>query len=139
METKNNLSLRDEQKVEALERMKILKLHPNPIREFKSGKLNMSESGGILYHLEEEEEKIVKIFEEKHGCVVYHLIKSFTGFGTLLALLYVGKEKEEWEQDKEDLKEGYAFCYVENLADKWCSEFGTIGVKPQFGGVARTC
>jgi hypothetical protein len=36
------------------------------------------------------------------------------------------------------LKDGYACAYVMNLDDEWCSEFGSIGIKPQFGGVVRT-
>jgi hypothetical protein len=57
--------------------------------------------------------------------------------GEMLSLLYVSKDREEWESDRDDLQYGYAYAYVINLDDDWCSEFGTIGIKPQFGGLAR--
>ena len=37
----------------------------------------------------------------------------------------------------DDLKDGYAFCYVKNIDDDFCSEFGTIAFKSIFGGVCR--
>jgi len=46
--------------------------------------------------------------------------------------------EEEWERDREDLKENLAFVRVENLQDRCFSEFGTIGVMGSMGGVLRT-
>ncbi len=130
---------KQEQKQEALSRMKLLKMHENPIREFdKDDLLNQSEHGGKLYWLDDEQSKRVKDFEQKYNAVVYHVIHSYTDIGEMLALLYVSKDKEEWEADRDDLQYGYAFAYVINLDDEWCSEFGTIGIKPQFGGLVRT-
>lgn len=46
----NVLSINEQQKLEAVERMKLLKLHPNAIREFtEEKKLNKSEGMGILF------------------------------------------------------------------------------------------
>ena len=46
---------------EGVKRMKMLKILPNPIKEFKKhGKLNLSEVRGMLYWLDEEQEKMVK-------------------------------------------------------------------------------
>ena len=132
--------MRMAQKNEAIERMKILKLHPNAVREFvDEGKLNCSENGmGALFWLSDEDAKYVRAMEEKTDCLVYHVVKSVTQFGTLLTMLYVSKDEEEWERDKEELKsEGYACAYVENLDDEYCSEFGGVIVQPIFGGVRR--
>lgn len=130
---------RQEQKIEAIARMKMLKLHGNPIREFEQDDvLNQSEHGGILYWLDEKQKELVKKFEEKHQAVVYHVIHNYTDIGEMLALLYVSNEKSEWEYDRDDLKGGYPCAYVINLDDDWCSEFGSIGIKPQFGGLVRT-
>lgn len=42
--------MKEQQKQEAIERMKLLKLDSNVIKEFaKEGVINMSENGGILY------------------------------------------------------------------------------------------
>ena len=126
------------QKQEALERMKMLKLHGNIIKEFdKEGIVNLSESGGFLYWLDSNQQAIVDEFETEHDALVYHVIHDCTEFGELYSLLYVSKYEEEWEDDRNDLKDGYALVYVKNMDDDFCSEFGSIGVKPQFGGLVR--
>ncbi len=130
---------REQKKVEALKRMAFLQLHPNTLKEFKQNVVNYSESYGILYWLDEKWTTLVKDFEIKHKALVYHVIHNYTEFGELLTLLYVGDDQDEWENDWEDLKLGYACAYVVNLDDDWCSEFGSVGIKPQFGGLVRTC
>lgn len=128
-----------EQKNEAIRRMKLLKLHENPIREFEEkGRLNLSENGGILYWLDEKQQEYVKEFERKYNGLVYHVIRDFRECGETLSFLYVTDSAREWEYDRDDLKQGYAFAYVKNLDDDLCSEFGSIGIKPQFGGLVRT-
>ena len=77
-------------------------------------------------------------FEEEYNAVVYHVIHSHTNFGELLSLLYVSEHEEEWEYDREDLEEGIAVAYVENLTYWDCSEMGSIGIEPRNGGLART-
>ncbi len=130
--------LKTAQKAEALKRMKTLKIMKQPIKEFEEeDKLNLSEHIGILYWLDEEEEKMVKEFEDKNMATVYHVIKSLTSIGLMYSLMYVSQYPEEWEQDNEDIKEGIALCYVVNKDMPDCSEFGSIGIKPMNGGVAR--
>ena len=126
------------QKQEALERMKMLKLHGNIIKEFdKEGIVNLSENGGFLYWLDSDQQAIVDEFEAEHDALVYHVIHDFTELGELYSLLYVSKYEEEWEDERTDLKDGYALVYVKNVNDDFCSEFGSIGIKPQFGGLVR--
>lgn len=129
---------RQEQKIEAIARMKMLKLHTNAINEFdKEDILNLSENDGILFWLDEKQMKLVKSFELKHNAVVYHVIHNYTEFGELLSFLYVSKNKDEWGYDRDDIKHGYVVAYVLNLDDDCCSEFGSIGIKSQFGGLVR--
>lgn len=140
------MMIAEAQKVEALLRMKKLDLHENAIREFKEeGKLNLSEGAkvfdvpvGVLYWLNEEEQKMVDEFEKEYGGKVYHVIKTNTSFGLLYSMLYVSKHPEEWEDDDESLEEGYAFAYVKNATDDFLSELGEIMIRPAFGGVVRT-
>ena len=127
-----------EKKTEAIARMKMLKLHENPIREFeKENKLNLSEHGGMLYWLSDEQKAMVKDFEEENNALVYHVIHNYMDFGELLTFLYVSDYKEEWKLDRNDLKQGYALAYVKNIDDDFCSEFGSVEIKPQFGGLVR--
>ncbi len=139
-------TLKEQQKTEALERMKMLKIMGRVCNEFRqSGRVNYSERqnpvfDGILYWLDNEDKyvKIVKDFEERTGYLVYHAQLTHTGFGDLLALLYVSDRPSEWDEDKYMLKQGDAVAYVHNLTDEHLSETGLIGVAPRNGGITRT-
>lgn len=123
---------------ECLERMEILKLSKQCISAFKNGKIWESESIGALYEVNEEEQEIINNFEKEHeGYKVYHLIHNITEFGELYNIFYVSNVEDEWEQDKEDLKQNYAFVYVYNKSADWCSEFGSIAIKKNIGGLIR--
>ena len=131
--------MKAKQRTEALKRMEMLKLHENAIDEFKKlSLLNQSELGGILYWVEGDMERKIREWEEKTGNLVYHVIHDYTEFGELLSLLYVSQYEEEWEMERDDLVNGYPLAYVMNLTDDWCSEYGSIGIRPQWGGVVRT-
>ena len=131
---------KETRKIEAIKRMKILKLHPNCINEFiEEDKLNLSDGIGILYWLDDEQMKIVEDFETENNVTVYHAIHNFTEFGELLSLLYVCDYTEEWDYENDDLSTyGYVYAYVKNLTCDYCSESGTIVVKPMNGGLIRT-
>ena len=133
-------NLREKQKQEAIERMKMLKIYTQAIKEFeKENVINVSEHGGILFWLDDEQQEMVKRFEEKYNAVVYHVIHNYTEFGELYSLLYVSQHEQEWDYDKDDIKHDIALCYVVNKDEENFSEFGSIGIKPLFGGVIRTC
>ena len=128
----------ERKKQEALERMKMLNLFENAIRDFQQdNKVNMSECG-FLYWLDDEQTKLVLEFETEHNALVYHVIHNYTEFGELLTFFYVSDHEEEWEYDRADLKDGYACAYVKNLDEDAFSEFGSVAFKEQFGGLVRT-
>ena len=127
----------ENKKQEAIERMKTLGIFSQTIRQFKDGTVSYSEPTGANYWLDEAQEKIVKEFEEEHNALVYFVIRSYTEFGKLDALLYVSDYEEEWEMDMEDIKDGYALAYVYNYDVPYFSEFGGIAVKNRFGGLVR--
>lgn len=130
--------IRQAQVTEALIRMKRLDLAENVIEEFhKNGKLNLSEICGILYWLNDEENKMVHEWEEKTGNIVYHVIKNNMEFGLCYSFLYVSPNTEEWVLDDKALEEGFPLVYVLNVDDKDCSEYGSIGIKSNIGGVVR--
>ncbi len=128
----------ERKKQEALERMKMLNLFENAIRDFQQdNKVNMSECG-FLYWLDDEQTKMVSEFETEHDALVYHVIHNYTEFGELLTFFYVSDHEEEWGYDRADLKDGYACAYVKNLDEDAFSEFGSVAFKEQFGGLVRT-
>ena len=133
-------NLKLEKKQEALNRMRMLDIYSPVIKEFeKENIINKSEHGGMLYWLDENEQEFVKEFEEKYNAIVYHIIHNYTEFGELYSLLFVSQHKEEWDWDNEDIKNNIAMVYVKNIDEDAFSEFGSIGIKSQFGGLVRTC
>lgn len=139
-------TLKQQQKTEALARMKMLKIMGNVCNEFRQSDIvNYSERqnkffDGILYWVDNNEEyvKLIKEFEKEYGGLVYHAQLSHTEFGDLLSLLYVSKRPSEWKEDKELLARGDTYAYVCNLTDPNLSELGMIGVAPRNGGITRT-
>ena len=95
---------------------------------------------GILYWLDNKPEWAEKVrrVEEEKGVLVYHATNELAEFGELLSLFVVTKDEEDWEGDRGLLKQGQAFCYVLNLDDPDCSEFGFIGFEVASGGIVRT-
>lgn len=132
------MDLKEKQLEEALERIKVLNLHPNVAKELKKeNKLNISEHMGALFWLKDGEDEIIRKIEEEYGVFVYHCIRSHTQMGMLLSCLYVSSSEDEWEMERADLKDNCPFAYVYNANIPDFSEFGSIGVRPMFGGVVR--
>lgn len=135
-------TLREKQMIEAERRMKMLKILPNVINEFKKGKLNYSERQNAqfpatLFWLKEDMEvyQKIKAFEEEYGALVYHVQLTHFFFGDAWSMMYVSQNEEEWERERKDIREGLM------VVNTWCgttTEIGTIGVKPVHGGVTRT-
>ena len=129
---------KEERFKEAIERMKLLKLYDSCIEAFVKGKVWESECYGALYEVNQKEQELIDNFEKNHpNCLVYHMIHNIFEFGECYSMLYVSPDTDEWQRDKEDIKEGYVFAYVENIDDDLCSEFGSIAIKSQFGGLVR--
>lgn len=127
-------------KAEAINRMKTLDIFNETIKQFeKEDLVSCSEPPlGANYWLDEEQQKLVKAFEEENNALVYFVVRSYTEFGKMDAFLYVSDYEEEWEMDNEDIKEGYVLSYVYNFDVPDFSEFGSIGVVNRFGGLIRT-
>ena len=137
---------KEKQKQEALKRMKALQLSEQVIKDFKdNNKLYYSERqnrifNAVLYWVDNDEKyvEIVKKFEKKTKSLVYHCQLTHLEFGDCLSLLFVSAHEEDWDYENQLLKQGVAFAWVENLDDEWCSEMGSIGIKPSMGGIVRT-
>lgn len=128
----------EKQKREALERMKLLNIHDDVVNDFtKSQKLYRSELMGILYWLNSKEQEIIKKWEEETGHLAYHVILTYTNFGRLLSILFVSKYEEDWEMEKECIKNNTLIAYVKNLDDDFLSECGSITFRENMGGLIR--
>lgn len=140
------MTLREKQKAEALKRMSILKIMKEVREDFKNNdRVYYSERqnsifNATLYWVSNSERyvQIIKDFEKKHNALVYHCQLTHLAFGDCLTLLFVSKYENEWNGDKELLRNGESVAYVENLEDSMSSEVGYVGIVPSQGGVLRT-
>ena len=122
--------------------MESLRLKEDIIDNFKNGELWQSTSGGDLYRLSEDQDLRILQFEEKYNCSVYHVIHDdYTMIdGTKMEMenyLYVSDSVSEWKEDRDILKEGLMYGYVNNLTCPEFSELGEIGIAPRDGGLIR--
>lgn len=118
--------------------MKILKLSSKCISAFKHNEIWLSEEYGALYELNNDEKQIIEEFRHNNPeCLVYHVIHTSFEFGDCYTILFVSCYEDEWEREKKDIKDGYVFTYVKNVTDDLCSEFGSVYVRPNIGGLIR--
>ena len=126
---------------EAVARMKLMGIFPETIRQFeKDGKVSISEPPmGAFFWAEGEDLERIREFEKENDAIVYVVIRSYTSIGVMDSYLFVGQYEEEWELDREDIKNGQAIAYVFNRDDTILSEMGSIGFKRTMAaGLART-
>ena len=129
---------KENKKKEALQRMKALGIYSESIKQFERGMVSYSEPPmGANYWLDDEQNAIIKKFEEEYNALVYFGIRSYTEFGKLDSFLYISDDEEEWFMDNADIQEGYAVAYVYNHDVPEYSEIGSIAVRERFGGLVR--
>ena len=132
--------MKEKQKAKAVEIMKRMDIYKPYIEGFeKEDKVCFFEQfGGFWVYQEPEVEAKMKELEKEYGCTVYAITHEFTQFGECYSFLLVSKYEEEWDRCVVSEKNNhYAFAYVWNKDDDWCSEFGTVVVKSFGGGIKR--
>lgn len=135
-----NISM-EEKKTEAIERMMLLGLFPQTIKQFKDESLvSISEPPfGAFYWAEGEDLERIRQFEAEHNALVYVVIRSYTNIGKMDSMLFVSDYPEEWEMDRDDMKHDQQVAYVYNHDAPDCSEMGAIGIAPTAAaGLCRT-
>lgn len=135
---------REIKKVEAIKRMKELRLFAPCIKAFKNrDEVQLSEQTGGLYEFSSNKELTARVqkFEKENNALVYHVIHTPMRLDgeamDMYNFLYVSDYQEEYEVDNADIREGYVFAYVWNKTIDYFSEFGSIAVKGMFGGLVR--
>lgn len=123
--------MKERQKAEALARMKLLGIFPEAIKQFyQDGKVSISEPPfGALYWAEGWDLDRIEQFEEDQNALVYLIIRSYTAYGKMDSYLYVSHNEDEWESDREDLRNRLPVAYTLNLDDPQLSELGYISIE----------
>ena len=131
---------RDVKKIEAMMRMKKLRIWNEAIKSFRKHDLVLVTEPpiGAVYTMEPELEAEVRKFEKEHNALVYMVVRSFTTFGKMDSLLFVSDYEEEWSMDREDIEDGIVMTYTINWDMPDCSEMGSIAVeRTAAGGLIR--
>lgn len=135
-----NISI-EEKKNEAIERMMLLGIFPQTVKQFKDeGLVSISEPPfGAFYWAEGGDLERIKQFETEHNALVYVVIRSYTNIGKMDSMLFVSDYPEEWEMDQDDMKRDQQVAYVYNHDAPDCSEIGAIGIEgTPAAGLRRT-
>lgn len=129
---------RKEKAIELLKRLDIYKPYINGF-EKADDVCYFEQFGGFWAWQDEGLLNKLKEIEEKYNCTVYAITHEYTEIGELYDFLLVTDYKEEWDSLLEHYQnnEYYAFAYVWNKDDDFCSEFGTIGIRSFGGGIKR--
>ena len=133
--------MNDKQKATALEIMKRLDIYKPYINGFKnSGRICFFENyGGFWVDQEPLIFNKIKELEEKYKCLVYAVTHEKTNIGEMYDFLIVSAHPEEWDDTifQTETKTFYAYAYVWNVDDDYCSEFGDIVISCFGGGIKR--
>ena len=131
------------QKELAIKCLNELNIYKPYIKTFeKDGTVTLFERFGGYYITADQEPELlnkIKEFEAETGSLVYAVTHEIFEFGECYSFLCISKYEEDWDLTLEVGPYGsYAFAYVWNKDDDWCSEYGTIAVKSFGGGITRT-
>lgn len=130
------------QKDLAVKCLEVLDIYKPYIRKFKSkaGIPCFFENFGGFYA--DQEEKLwnkIKEVETESKCLVYAITHEFFEFGETWSMLCVPENAkiDDVLMSADILNSHYAYAYVWNEADPFCSEFGDIVVRSYGGGIKR--
>ena len=133
--------MNDKQKAKALEIMRRLDIYKPYINGFKnSGRVCFFENyGGFWVDQEPLILSKIKELEEKYKCLVYAVTHEKTNIGEMYDFLIVSAHPEEWDDTifLTATRTFYAYAYVWNVDDDYCSEFGDIVISCFGGGIKR--
>lgn len=121
--------LRERQKAEAVTRLKLMGIREDVRRSFEESGTVMLCKGGRFHPAAPELAEEIRSFEAAHTAAVFLAVRMHSVFGTLDALLFVGKYEEDWEAEKASVKAGYAMSYTINRDYPKCSEMGSIAFR----------
>ena len=130
----------EERKIKAIELLKQLDIYKPYIKDFEEKDLVCFFERFAGFWVDQEPEVYAKMkeVEAQFNCTVYAITHEYTEFGECYSFLLVTKYKQEWKNlVVSENGTHYAFAYVWNKDDDWCSELGTIGVKSFGGGITR--
>ena len=130
----------ENKKQKAIELMSKLDIYKPYIKGFRENNKICYFEGFCGFWAEQNKELMEKVreFEKEHNCLVYAITHEYTDFGECYDFLFIPDYEEEWDDILLKYNgDYYAYAYVWNKTDDWCSEFGTITICSFGGGITR--
>lgn len=128
----------EEKKAEAIVRMEMLRLPADIIRQFaENGTVNICvPQGDAFFRANGDDAEGIREMEKKEGNLVYVGIRSFVRKGKLGNFLFVGDQREEWDNERKEIEnmDNGIWAYVYDCDVPECSEFTYIGVEHTAAG-----
>ena len=121
----------EKKKQKAIELLNKLDIYKPYIKGFKENNRICYFEGFCGFWAEQNKELMEKVreFEKEHNCLVYAITHEYTDFGECYDFLFIPDYEEEWDDILLKYNgDYYAYAYVWNKTDDWCSEFGTITI-----------
>ena len=138
--TEDDLATLSEMKEEAIRRMKEVIDYTDIIDYFEETGLPQvyEPPYGASYSLEDDELVNVRNVEHSRHVLVWGVIRCFMLHNnkremTVDCMLHVSQNKDEWEQEREDLRNGYPFVYTV-MKEYPVTDSGHISVYKSEGG-----
>lgn len=131
------MELAERQKLQAIKMMKELIKYKPIIKSFADHDQVTYSLGtlGATYNIEGEPELVAAIEQLKaRGYLPYHATLSMICDMEIWSIMVVSQYEEDWEDELQDAKDGYVFCYCLNTTTPECSEFGTCFFVPSAAG-----
>ena len=135
---KTTIEQRKEKAIELLQKLDIYKPYINGFK--KSNEICYYERfAGFWAWQDEKLTKKINEIEEKYHCTVYAVTHEYAEFGECFDFLIVPNDSDDWQDLISNYNQNtfYAFAYVWNKDDDYCSEFGDILIQSAFGGIRR--
>jgi hypothetical protein len=125
--------------IQCLEKLDIYKPYINKFKSKAGTPCFFEGFAGFYVDQEPEIYNKMKEVEAEFGCLVYALTHEITNIGETWTMLCVPKDNDGVDDviGRFSNKEFYAYAYVWNKSDDWCSEFGDVVVKSFGGGIKR--
>lgn len=148
----------EQRREEALKRLNFLKqngmTYAAPIRAFRDkGDIGIFENQGgfakaVYYEMRlnsgdgdryDEMCKAVEEYEAEENATVYLILVNHTPYGEVWSFLHVSDYPDSWEDDMNDLKDGYVCVRAHNRENPLFSDTGDVGFaySPAYGGIYR--
>ncbi len=135
----NNIATVNEMKSEAVSRMlKVISYKP-VIDVFQKDGLPMvyEPPMGTCYDLEDDEIEKVRQVEKERNIIIWGVVRCFMMYNrkeeAVDCYLHVSSNKEEWEQERSDLFDGYPFVFT-FMKSHSLFDYGHIEIEKSIGG-----